>query len=119
MASPLWDENISATPSAHTPACISNAAQLHAEADFCSRPAGVVTNAPPGRVLRPQMRSARSGRTRRPKDETEEQARGARRAPATRSVSSSLALAQERAVDEHGRPTFPVLHQTDQDGNSI
>ncbi len=32
-------------------------------------------------------------------------------------TSTTPRLTQQRATDDHGRPTFPVLHQTDQDGN--
>jgi hypothetical protein len=33
-----------------------------------------------------------------------------------RNVQRALRIAQRAAVDEHGRPTFPVLHQTDENG---
>jgi integrase len=36
-----------------------------------------------------------------------------------RNVARALRKAQERARDEHGDPTFPVLHQTDAEGSSI
>ncbi len=36
-----------------------------------------------------------------------------------RNVARALRKAQQRATNEHGQPTFPVLHQKDQDGNPI
>ena len=36
-----------------------------------------------------------------------------------RNVLRGLRRAQQRAVNEHGRPTFPVLHHRDQRGSSI
>jgi integrase len=33
-----------------------------------------------------------------------------------RNVARALRTAQTRAVDEHGQPTFPVLHELDADG---
>jgi len=36
-----------------------------------------------------------------------------------RNVLRALRLAQTRAKDEHGRPTFPMLHERDADGHSI
>lgn len=33
-----------------------------------------------------------------------------------RNVQRALRKAQERATDEHGRPTFPILHETEGDG---
>jgi len=36
-----------------------------------------------------------------------------------RNVSRALRNAQQRATDEHGEPTFPLLHQTDAAGNPI
>ena len=36
-----------------------------------------------------------------------------------RNVSRSLRLAQAKAVDEHGKPTFPVLHQSGKDGRPV
>lgn len=34
-------------------------------------------------------------------------------------VARALRKAQERARDEHGQATFPVLHQTDAEGNPL
>ncbi len=36
-----------------------------------------------------------------------------------RNVARALRKAQHRATDDHGQPTFSVLHQTDADGNVI
>jgi integrase len=36
-----------------------------------------------------------------------------------RNVARALRKAQVRAADDHGEPTFPVLHQTDADGNPL
>jgi integrase len=36
-----------------------------------------------------------------------------------RNVARALRKAQQRATDEHGQATFPVLHQTDKDGRPI
>jgi integrase len=36
-----------------------------------------------------------------------------------RNVARALRRAQHRATDEHGRPTFPVLHQTDPEGKPV
>ena len=33
-----------------------------------------------------------------------------------RNVCRALRLAQTKAIDEHGRPTFPVLHECGEDG---
>jgi integrase len=36
-----------------------------------------------------------------------------------RNVCRALRLAQTKATDEHGRPTFPVLHECDEDGRAL
>jgi len=36
-----------------------------------------------------------------------------------RNVARALRKAQQRATDEHGQPTFPILHQTDADGSTV
>jgi integrase len=36
-----------------------------------------------------------------------------------RNVLRALRLSQTRATDEHGRPTFPVLHERDADGRPV
>lgn len=36
-----------------------------------------------------------------------------------RNVGRALRTAQRNAVDEHGRPTFPALHETDECGESL
>ena len=36
-----------------------------------------------------------------------------------RNVVRALRAAQARAVDEHGRPTFPALHETDEHGRAL
>lgn len=36
-----------------------------------------------------------------------------------RNVARALRKAQKRASDEHGRPTFPILHETDPDGKPL
>jgi len=36
-----------------------------------------------------------------------------------RNVCRALRLAQTKATDEHGRPTFPVLHECDEDGRPV
>jgi integrase len=36
-----------------------------------------------------------------------------------RNVARALRKAQERALDEHGHPTFPILHEVDSDGKLI
>ena len=36
-----------------------------------------------------------------------------------RNISRALRRAQYRATDEHGAPTFPVLHETDADGKPV
>jgi integrase len=41
------------------------------------------------------------------------------RALGQRNVQRALRKAQERAADEHGRPTFPILHETDNDGEPV
>lgn len=41
------------------------------------------------------------------------------RALSQRNVSRELRNAQRRAVDEHGRPTFPILHERDERGQYV
>lgn len=36
-----------------------------------------------------------------------------------RNVARALRKAQQRATDEHGQPTFPILHQTDAEGRPV
>jgi hypothetical protein len=36
-----------------------------------------------------------------------------------RNVARALRKAQERAVDDNGRPTFPILHETDPHGKLV
>ena len=36
-----------------------------------------------------------------------------------RNVSRALRLAQTKAADEHGKPTFPILHECDKDGRPV